>query len=334
MSREQQSPSRDVSLSLAIIGVPMDLGSTRRGVDMGPSALRFAMLGERLRALGHRVEDLGNLAIAHREIVYLDAREVLPAIAAACEELAALAARTIRDGRIPVVLGGDHSIAAGSVAGVATAYAERGERIGLIWLDAHGDLHTPATSETGNVHGMAVAHLLGYGDQRLAGISRQVPAVRPQNVALVGVRDLDVSEREHVRDWNVAAFTMRDVDERGLRTVMANAVERACDGTVGFHLSVDADWVDPVEAPGVGTPVRGGATFREAHLAMEIAHDSGKLLAVDFVEVNPILDVHNRTGELGADLIASAFGLRVLDAGPPGPPRDRRQRVPHAGDSR
>lgn len=315
--------------SIALIGAPMDLGSTSRGVDMGPSAVRFALLAEQLRKLGHTVEDFGDVAIPHRETVYRDTREALPAIAAACKKIAELTAAAVRDGKVPVVLGGDHSVAAGSVAGVATAYAERQQRIGLIWLDAHGDLHTPESSETGNVHGMPVAHILGHGDERLSRISSQVPAVNAANAALVGIRDLDPAERDHVRDWNVAVHTMREVDERGLRAAMADAIKRACDGTAGFHLSVDADWVDPVEAPGVGTPVRGGATFREAHLAMELAHDSGRLLAVDFVEVNPILDIHNRTGELGADLIASAFGLRVLDASPAGIQRDMRHSTEH-----
>jgi len=305
----------DAGLAIGIIGAPMDLGSSRRGVDMGPSALRFALLAERLRQMGHRVEDLGDISISHRETV-LDAVDALyPAIHSACRELADRTADTVRRHLVPLVLGGDHSIAAGSVAGVATAFAERGEKIGLIWLDAHADINTPESSSSGNVHGMPLAHLIGKGDPRLATIATPSPAVSPANVAIVGLRDLDPPEREHIRSWGITAFPMRDVDERGLRAVMADAIRVASSGTAGFHLSVDADWVDPEEAPGVGTPVRGGATFREAHLAMELAHDSGKLLGVDFVEVNPILDIHNRTGQLGVELIASAFGLRVLDRG-------------------
>lgn len=300
---------------IAIIGAPMDLGSSRRGVDMGPSALRFALLAERLRLMGHRVEDLGNVLVPHRETLSNEPTDLLPAIIVACRDLANRTAATVRRGFFPLVLGGDHSLAAGSVAGVATAFAERGERIGVIWLDAHADLNTPESSASGNVHGMPLAHLIGEGDSRLAGIAVPSPAVSAANVAIVGLRDLDPPEREHIREWGIAAFPMRDVDERGLRAVMADAMHAACDGTAGFYLSVDADWVDPGEAPGVGTPVRGGATFREAHLAMELAHDSGKLLGLDFVEVNPILDIHNRTGQLGVELIASAFGLRVLDRG-------------------
>lgn len=301
--------------AIRIIGAPMDLGSSRRGVDMGPSALRFANLGGRLSELGHDVEDAGNVAVSHRESVGGSSDAFLPAIISACRELAGRTAEAVRAGFIPLVLGGDHSVAAGSVAGVATAFAERGEKIGVIWLDAHADINTPESSASGNVHGMPLAHLIGEGDSRLAGIAVPYPAVSAANVAIVGLRDLDPPERDHIREWGITAFPMRDVDERGLRSVMADAIHAACAGTAGFYLSVDADWVDPGEAPGVGTPVRGGATFREAHLAMELAHDSGKLLGLDFVEVNPILDIHNRTGQLGVELIASAFGLRVLDRG-------------------
>ena len=282
---------------------------------MGPSALRFADLACRLSELGHEVEDAGNVAVPHRESVVGSSSSLYPAIIAACRELAARTADSVRAGFVPLVLGGDHSLAAGSIAGVATAFAERGEKIGVIWLDAHADINTPASSASGNVHGMPLAHLIGEGDERLAGIAVPSPAVKAKNVAIVGLRDLDPPEREHIREWGITAFPMRDVDERGLRAVMADAIRVACEGTTGFYLSVDADWVDPEEAPGVGTPVRGGATFREAHLAMELAHDSGKLLGLDFVEVNPILDIHNRTGQLGVELIASAFGLRVLDRG-------------------
>lgn len=301
--------------SIGIIGAPMDLGSSRRGVDMGPSALRFALLAERLRQLGHHVEDLGDVPVPHRETVVNESDDLIPAIVSVCRELAGRTAETVRRGVIPLVLGGDHSIAAGSVAGVATAFAERGKKIGLIWLDAHADINTPATSSSGNVHGMPVAHLIGKGDRGLSTIAIPSPAVSAANVAIVGLRDLDAPEREHIRSWGITAFPMSDVDERGLRAVMADAIQVVTAGTAGFYLSVDADWVDPDEAPGVGTPVRGGATFREAHLAMELSHDSGKLLGLDFVEVNPILDIHNRTGQLGVELIASAFGLRVLDRG-------------------
>jgi len=299
---------------IRIIGVPLDLGQSRRGVDMGPSTLRIANLAPRLRALGHEVENLGNLEIPDRDSIpaVKTTLDLLPAIAEVCTRLAKLTAQSIRDGFAPLVLGGDHSLSAGSVAGAATVFAKRKERIGLLWLDAHGDLNTPESSASGNVHGMPVAHLLGHGDPRLAGISAPGPAVRAENVAIIGARDLDPAERAHAREWGIRIFTMRDLDERGLRAVMADAIAIASEGTVGFYLSCDADWVDPREAPGVGTAVRGGATFREAHLAMEMVADTRRMVGMDLVEVNPVLDDHNRTAELCVHLVTSAFGLRIM----------------------
>jgi arginase len=213
---------------------------------------------------------------------------------------------------LPVTLGGDHSLAMGSVAGVATALAERGGRLGLIWLDAHSDIHTPTTSTSGNVHGMPIAHLLGYGDPALASIASPSPAVQPRSVVLLGLRDVDPSEREHIREWGIKAFTMRDIDERGLAAVMRDALEIASRGTNGLHISLDMDWLDPIEAPGVGTAVRGGVTYREAHTAMEMLSDTERLLGMDIVEVNPVLDGHNQTAELAVELLASALGQRTL----------------------
>ena len=299
--------------TIRLIGVPLDLGQSRRGVDMGPSALRIANLAPRLADLGHAIEQRGNLEIPDRDSLPAHgALDLLPPIAEVCARLAVETAQAVRDGALPFVLGGDHSIAAGSVAGVATALAERGARVGLIWMDAHGDLNTPESSLSGNVHGMPLAHLLGYGDRRLAGIAKPGPAVRAENVAIVGARDLDPSEREHANKWGVKVFTMRDIDERGMRAVMADAIAIANAGTAGMHVSLDADFVDPSEAPGVGTPVRGGATYREAHLAMEMIHDAKTLVALDIVEVNPVLDSHNMTAELAVAVARSAFGLRIL----------------------
>ena len=311
------SSARRRADAVRIIGVPMDLGASRRGVDMGPSALRLAGLADRLTQLGYAVEDCGNVRVPDRTTLGPpgesgSGRDFLPAIARVCEELAALAATTVRSGAVPLVLGGDHSLGAGSVAGVATALGERGQRVGLIWLDAHGDVHTPETSASGNVHGMPVAHLLGHGDPRLSHVSAVFPAVLPENVAYVGLRDLDPPERAFIKTAKLAAFTMRDIDERGLRAVMSDAIEIASRGTGGIHVSCDADWVDPAEAPGVGTPVRGGATMREAHLAMEMVSDTGALVGMDLVEINPILDRHNHTAELAVDLLASAFGRGIL----------------------
>lgn len=300
--------------AIRIIGVPLDLGQDRRGVDMGPSALRIANLGPLLRELGHEVHNLGNLEIPDRDSVPNAARaiDLLPAITAVCTRLAALTADAIRAGDIPLILGGDHSLAMGSVAGVSTAFAERGEAIGLLWLDAHGDMNTPESSPSGNVHGMPLAHLLGHGDPGLAGIATPGPAVRAEQVALVGVRDLDHGERENARMFGVQVFTMREIDERGLKAVMADALAVVGNGTAGFHLSCDADWIDPREAPGVGTPVRGGATFREAHLAMEMVADTRKMVSMEMVEINPVIDDHNRTAELCVHLMTSALGLRIL----------------------
>ncbi|HKG91598.1 MAG TPA: arginase [Gemmatimonadaceae bacterium] len=306
--------------TLQIIGVPMDLGASRRGVDMGPSAMRVADLDRRLVALGHAVEDRCDVRVPLREGLLDQCTDApppgpkfLPAIAGVCAELARLTEGAVAAGKVPVAVGGDHSLAAGSVAGVSTALARRGERLGVIWLDAHADVNTPETSLTGNVHGMPLAHLLGHGDPALAGLAGGAgPAVRAENVALVGVRDIDAAERRHLREWGVATYTMRDLDERGLRAVMEDALRVAGRGTAGIHLSCDLDWVDPVHAPGVGTPVAGGASYREAHLAMEIAADSGRLTSLDIVEINPVLDERNRTAELAAGLVLSAFGLRIL----------------------
>jgi arginase len=299
---------------IRIIGVPLDLGQNRRGVDMGPSAVRIANLGPRLAALGHQVQNIGNLEIPDRDSIAMSSSAIdfLPAITEVCSRIADHTAAAVREGCLPLVLGGDHALAAGSVAGVATAFAERGERIGLIWLDAHGDMNTPETSPSGNVHGMPVAHLLGHGDPGLAGVAKPGPAVRAENVAIVGARDLDPGERANAKRFGVRVFTMREIDERGLRAVMVDALTIAGDGAAGFHLSTDADWIDPSEAPGVGTPVRGGATFREAHLAMEMIADSRKMVSMDLVEINPVLDDHNHTAELCVHLVTSALGLRIL----------------------
>jgi arginase len=301
----------------------MDLGASRRGVDMGPSALRVADLARRLTALGHDVEADDDVSTPLPEVLLQRASErpapvgaFMPAITATCLELAKVTADAILSGAVPVTVGGDHSIAAGSIAGSAVALSKRGQRLGLIWLDAHSDANTPATSASGNIHGMPLAHLLGHGDPDFAGISAALggpsPAVLPQHVALVGVRDLDEPERRHLRDWGVTTFTMRTIDERGLRAVMQDALAIAGQGTGGVHVSMDLDWLDPVHAPGVGTPVAGGATYREGHLAMEIVADTGRLTSPDVVEVNPVLDTQNRTAELAVQLVLSAFGQRII----------------------
>jgi len=307
--REHPAPATG---TVQLIGVPMDLGASRRGVDMGPSAMRLANLSALMERLGLHVDDIGNVAVPDRASLGNEPGARLAAIADVCRELAQRTAAAVRAGVRPLVIGGDHSLAAGSVAGTATALAERGQRVGLIWLDAHADLNTPESSLSGNVHGMPVAHLLGLGDARLSRLAGVYPAVLPEHLVYVGLRDVDDAEKAVINARGLHAFTMRDIDERGLRSVMDEAVAIATRGTGGVHVSCDADWVDPREAPGVGTPVRGGATLREAHLAMEIIHDSGALVAMDLVEINPILDRENHTAELAAELIASAFGRRIL----------------------
>lgn len=295
-----------------LIGVPLDLGASRRGVDMGPYAVRAAGLRDTLLALGHEVRDHGNLPVADRGTFPPDAHggDFLPTIAATCADLAARTETSVAARRFPVVLGGDHSLSAGSVAGAARAMQARGESLGLLWVDAHGDINTPATSPSGNVHGMPVAHLLGHGDPRLHFTTG--PAVQAAQTVLVGIRDLDPGERAHLRAFGVHVFTMHDVDRRGLSVVMEEAIVLASAGTAGLWVSYDVDAQDPVHAPGVGTPVAGGFSWREGHLVMEMIADSGRLVGLDVVEVNPILDVSNRTAELAVGLIASALGKRIL----------------------
>ena len=300
--------------SIAIVGAPLDLGAGRRGVDMGPSALRLAGLGPRIAALGYSVEDLGNVFVDQPESTPSgpNSAKYLNQIVSACSALADMVDRAIREGRFPLVLGGDHSVAVGTIAGVSHAAKQRQEKIGVIWIDAHADMNTPETSPSGNIHGMPLACCIGKGPAELTNILGYAPKVDPANVVLIGVRDVDAIERQCVRESGVTAFTMRDIDERGLREVMDRALAIAGAGTAGIHLSLDMDVVDPDEAPGVGTPVRGGMTYREAHLAMEIVSDCKNLTSMEIVEVNPVLDEVNRTANLGVELVLSALGKRIL----------------------
>jgi arginase len=301
--------------SIRIIGVPVDLGASRRGVDMGPSAVRYTDLREHIEKLGHDVDDIGNVSVPLREDAARGAQRgarYLGAITDVCTEVAARTRGALEEGRIPIVLGGDHSVSAGSVAGAAGFLRNKGERLGVVWVDAHGDLNTPATSRSGNVHGMPLAALLGHGDKAMVGISGGPPALRPSDVTLIGLRDLDIPERNHIKKWGLSAFTMRALDERGLRNVLEEAIAVATKDTAGIWVSFDMDVIDPEEAPGVGTAVPGGMTYREAHLAMEMLADTGKLVGLDLVEVNPVLDEHNRTAEIACELILSALGKRIL----------------------
>jgi arginase len=298
-----------------VIGAPLDLGAGRRGVDMGPSAVRVAGLGRRLGALGYDVADLGNVPVAQAESVGDtgpgDAK-YLHQIAATCERLGELVGAELADGKMPLVLGGDHSIAVGTVAGVSRFFRESNRKVGLLWIDAHADMNTPQSSPSGNVHGMPLACCAGIGPSELARMFGYSPKVEPANIALLGIRDVDPLEAETVRNAGVRSFTMREIDERGMRAAIDEAIAIATNGTAGFHLSLDMDFVDPQYAPGVGTPVRGGATYREAHLAMEVICDSGKMISMEVVEVNPVIDEVNRTADLAVELILSAMGKKIL----------------------
>jgi len=299
---------------IRVIGVPLDLGQSRRGVDMGPSAVRVAGLEARLEELGHQVEDGGNVSVAIPEQKKEGAANAkyLKEITATCTKEADLVLKTLEAGMVPLCLGGDHSMAAGTVSGVAEFYRRQNQRVGLIWIDAHTDINTPDSSPSGNVHGMPLAAVMGLWPGDLANIYDFSPKVKPENCVLVGVRDIDAVEKEYVRRAGIGVFTMRDIDERGMRTVMEEALRMAGRGTAGYHISLDMDWVDPEDAPGVGTPVRGGATYREAHLAMEIIADHGRMLSMEIVEVNPVIDEHNRTADLAVELALSAFGKKIL----------------------
>jgi len=299
---------------IEIIGAPLDLGAGRRGVDMGPSAMRLAGLNDRLASLGYEVEDLGNIVVDQPENLPVGPTNAryLPQIAHTCTRLAEMVEKTAGEGRVPLVRGGDHTVAMGTVSGMSRHFRKRGQKLGLIWIDAHADMNTPESSPSGNVHGMPLACLIGCGPAELTHIGGYAPTVESGSVALVGLRSVDEIERLNVRAAGVHAFTMRDIDERGLRSVMLEAIEHATKGTAGVHLSFDMDAVDPQEAPGVGTPVRGGITYREAHLAMETVCDCGLMASMEVVEVNPVIDEVNRTALLAVELVMSAMGKRIL----------------------
>ena len=297
-----------------IIGVPLDLGGNRRGVDMGPSALRIAGLGERLTALGATVVDAGDLPTPIPEVKSSGdpRKKYIREIARVCERLFRSSLGVLDKGGLPLVLGGDHSLAAGSVAATAEFVRRTGKPLGLIWVDAHGDMNTPASSTSGNVHGMPLASLLGPEPAELSRIGNFTPKVLPEHTALIGIRNLDEREKEIVRDSRVHVFTMKDIDRSGIASVVEQALALAGGGTGGVHVSFDLDVCDPGIAPGVGTPVKGGLDYREAHMVMEMVADSGLLRALDLVEVNPILDDRNTTATLAAELALSAVGQKIL----------------------
>lgn len=299
---------------IRIIGVPMDLGQSRRGVDMGPSALRGAGLQARIKHLGLTVEDIGNLEVKQPEEMQVGEKRAkyLQEIAETCQDISKTVQKSLEEGFLPLVLGGDHSIAVGVAAGVSAHFHKEKKQIGYIWLDAHGDMNTPESSPSGNIHGMPLAAIMGYGAPELVDLGGFHPKAEPGNIVIVGARDLDAQERKIVKKSGIHVFTMRDIDERGMREVMSEALKHAMDDTEGVAVSLDMDFVDPADAPGVGTPVRGGVTYREAHLAMEMIADSEAMVSLEVVEINPIIDEHNRTALLGVELVLSALGKKIL----------------------
>ena len=304
----QDSPVEEAR-RVAIIGAELDLGAGRRGVDMGPSAIRYAGLGERLAALGIASEDRGNVYTEIRETADPgdpNARFLQP-IRATCEQIADRVREAAERGLIPLVLGGDHSVAIGSIGGLASLHGPGA----VLWFDAHGDLNTPRTTPSGNVHGMPLAAALGRAGEAFQSEHWPLPSVDPSRVALIGIRSLDPGEREVVKETGIAVYTIADIDRRGVEPVVAEALERVS-GAPFVHVSVDLDVVDPDVAPGVGSPVRGGFSYREAHLMMELVAESGVLSSLELVEVNPILDHENETAGLAVELAASALGARIL----------------------
>lgn len=299
---------------VSLIGVPMDLGGNRRGVDMGPSAFRIAGIEQGVRALGRDFVDRGNIPVGEprgKEPEDPKAR-FLPTIAEACQTLSGAVRGAMDDGHFPLVVGGDHSIAVGTVAGVSGHFHAKGQSIGVIWFDAHADMNTPESTESGNVHGMPLAAITGTGPASLTDIGAAVPMVSSSKVAMVGIRSVDRLESVNVRNSDVLCFTMREVDELGIRAVMERALAHVTDGTAGFHLSFDVDGTDPSVCPGVGTPVAGGISYREAHATAEMCASSGKLVSMELVEINPVLDDRNATAVAAREFALSALGKTIL----------------------
>jgi arginase len=295
--------------NVTIIGVPMDLGADRRGVDMGPSAIRYAGVVKRLENMGFDIKDIGDIAVS-RPDAYTETEnhKYLDQVVEANTLLAEVVSREMEAGRFPLVLGGDHSIAIGTIAGVA----KHVKNLGVIWFDAHGDLNTGETSPSGNIHGMPLAASMGIGHERLVKIGGYSPKLKAENIVIIGARDLDAGERELIKKTGMKVYTMHEIDKLGMARVMEEAIAHVTKGTDGVHLSLDLDGLDPHDAPGVGTPVIGGISYREGHLAMEILADADILVSAEFVEVNPILDRQNMTARVAVALMSSAFGDKLL----------------------
>ncbi len=299
---------------IQIIGVPSDLGANMRGANMAPSAIRIAELHQKISVLGYKVHDRGDLHVPIRDTLSAESVKLrhLEEIRSICETLADEVYTALKQARLPIVLGGDHSIGMGTISGVSRFYREKKEKVGLVWVDAHADMNTHETSPSGNIHGMPLSVVLGKGDGRLTGINGFSPKVAPENVALVGIRTLDGLEKEACKQSGVRYFTMREIDERGMHSVMKEAIEVASRNTGGIHVSFDIDGIDPLYAPGVSTPVTGGISYREAHLALEMLADTGKLNSMEFVELNPMTDLAHKTAQLTVELIQSALGKSIV----------------------
>ena len=297
-----------------IFGVPCDLGANIRGANMGPAALRIAGLDDKIRTIGYEVCDHGDIAVPVRDALSTEIKEekYLSTIADICVELADSCYESVMKGNIPLMIGGDHSVAIGSISGVAKKYKKKNEDIGVIWVDAHGDINTPQSSESGNIHGMPVATLLGDGHSSLVNIAYDGPKLKAENVTLIALRDIDHIEKEMLKKSGVNYYTMRDIDEKGMSTVMKEAIEQTSKNTAGIHLSFDIDSIDPVFAPGVSTPVPGGLNFREAHLLLEMLAETDKMTSLDFVELNPFTDQGPTSAYLTVDLILSALGKSIV----------------------
>ncbi len=299
---------------IRVLGVPLGYGASMAGVDMGPAALRVARLTPRIRQLGYEVEDLGDLQLERPSVPpdQEDKLKYVQQISAACESLANRVKEIVAAGHLPIVLGGDHSIAIGSIAGVASHFREQKQSLGLIWFDAHADMNTPETTPSGNIHGMPLAVLLGFGSSQLTEVAGFSPKLDPKLCAHVGARDIDAGERELIRRLGIRLFTMREIDERGMAACMDDAIAIASKASGGYAVTFDVDALDPGDAPGSGTLVRGGLTYREAHLAMEKIADAGGMRSLEVVEINTALDVNNKTAQLGVELILSALGKTIL----------------------
>jgi arginase len=305
----------DVKKIVEIIGVPADLGGgSIRGTCMGPAAIRMAGLRARLATLGYVVSDRGDVAVPVRENIdprHEKEKFIIP-ILELCQNLMSLTQASLDQGRLPVLLGGDHSMAIGSISGVAAHMKAQGKKLGLIWVDAHGDINTPETSPTGHVHGMPLATILGYGHELLVNLGGDKVRVLPQNVALIGIRNIDANEKRLLQKSGIHFFTMRDIDEMGMAKVIDKAFAAACHNTDGIHISYDMDSLDPLLAPGVSVPEQGGLSFREARMLMERAYETGKIISLELVEVNPACDIRAQTAMLAVDLIESALGRKIV----------------------